>query len=100
MQSGGNPPQIRLSSNQNMSESQYSCIFVNRGKYDWFFLFFSFFLFFFLSLLPPVQVKPQIITVSVFQSTLQLTVAANHFTFDKFPLPHPLLHPNACFQAV
>jgi len=77
-QSGGKLPQIRLSSNQNRSESQYSCIVqepLNRGKYAYKGVFVrdgvrkrcS------VSKIPPVQAKNQIITASVFLSTLQLT---------------------------
>jgi len=71
-------PTVRLSSNQNRSESQYSCIFqepLNRGRYDYKGSFVRDGLrkSCHVSKIPPVQAKNQIIIVSVFLSTLQLT---------------------------
>jgi len=76
--SGGNHPQIRLSWNQNMSESQCSCIFqepMNRGKYAYmsFFVRYGLGKSFYVFKIPPVQAENKMITVSVFLSTLQLT---------------------------
>jgi len=61
-----------------MSESQCSCIFqelLNRGEYAYTGLFVRYGLrkSSYVSKIPPVQAKNQIITVSVFLSTLQLT---------------------------
>jgi len=71
---------IRLSPSQNLSESQYSCIFqelMNRGKYAFMGLYVN--LKYGLGKsccvckIPPVMPKKQTITVSVFLSTLQQT---------------------------
>ena len=95
MQSGRNPPQIRPSLNRNMSESQCFCIFqepLNRDKYAYTGLSAKYDLgkSSYVSKISPVQAKNQIITVSVFLSTLQLTA----LLLINFPPPPPLLHPN------
>ena len=91
-QSGGKPPQIRQSSNQNMSKSQCSCIFqepLNRDKYAYKGLFVKYGLgeSSYVSKIPQVEAKNQTITVCVF-----LSFAANRFTFKQIPHPPPCLH--------
>jgi len=78
MQSGGKIPLFRPSPNQNRSESQCSCIFqesFNIGKYAYTGLWVEYALGknYYVSKIPPVQTKNQIITVSVFLCTLQST---------------------------
>jgi len=77
-QSDGKPPQIRLSSSQNMSDSQYFCIYrehLNGGKYAYTssFVRYGWRKSSNVSKIPPIQAKNQSINVSVFLSTLQLT---------------------------
>ena len=77
MQSGGKIPLFRPSPNPNRSESNVR-IFqepVNMGKYAYTGLWVEYALgkSYYVSKIPPVQAKNQIITVSVFLSTLQLT---------------------------
>jgi len=88
------PPQIRPSPSQNMSESQYSCIFqepMNSGKYVYTGLWvtYAWAKSSCVSKIPPVPQKKQILVVSMFLSCWQLT---RLFTFWKIPLLSPLLH--------
>ena len=76
--SGEKPLQIRPSPSQNMSQTQYSCIFQEpmiRGRYAYMGLWVKCALgnFSCVSKIPPVPPKKQKITVCVFLSTLQLT---------------------------